>query len=130
MALGKAGLGAFRLAESAALDDTLQSDHQVIALGGGTPTAPGARDLIEHEQAAKRARVGYLRLDPSHLADRLSQTDLSKRPSLTGKGVIEEIAELFAARDPLYRALADVVIEAADLSIEQVSDRISAVVSP
>lgn len=129
-ALNQSGLDAFRQAEARALEQTLSTSNQVIALGGGTPTAPGATDLIDHEQATGSALVVYLRLAPSELADRLAHTDLSDRPSLTGKGVIEEIADLFDARDPLYRALADLVIEADALTIEQVVDQITTTLNP
>ncbi|MEY5033074.1 MAG: hypothetical protein RL354_2105, partial [Planctomycetota bacterium] len=40
------------------------------------------------------------------LAARLRRQE-GDRPSLTGRGVVEEIGELAAARRPLYAALAD-----------------------
>jgi shikimate kinase len=53
----------------------------------------------------------YLRASPETLRARLAATDLSARPSLTGADVLDEIATLFARRDPLYRALASAVLE-------------------
>lgn len=109
-ALRTLGEESFRLAEFQALKETLLSPGQVVALGGGTPTAPGAAALLRRERDAARARVVYLAASPQTLADRLAETDLADRPSLTGKGVLEEIADLHAARDPLYRELADLTL--------------------
>lgn len=109
-AFRKHGEAAFRAAETRALTEALKTPAQIIALGGGTPTAPGAADLIRTEQRAGRALVVYLRADALTLRDRLAQADNTHRPSLTGKGVLEEIEEVLATRDPLYAALADVTI--------------------
>ncbi|MCB9844882.1 MAG: AAA family ATPase [Phycisphaeraceae bacterium] len=109
------GEAAFREAEVRALRRVLESDGQVVALGGGTPTAPGAADLIRAERRAGRARVVYLRADAAELRRRLEREDNAQRPSLTGRGVLEEIEEVFARRDPLYRDLADGVVEGENL---------------
>lgn len=118
-ALTEAGEAAFRAAEVNALRATLADAHQVVALGGGTPTAPGASELLGQAQHSGAGRVVYLHLDPQRLAQRLARTDLGARPSLTGRGVIAEIDELYAARDGLYRRLADAIINPADLTIDQ-----------
>ncbi|MDX9910451.1 MAG: shikimate kinase [Phycisphaerales bacterium] len=105
------GEPAFRDAESQALRGVLAQDNQSIALGGGTPTAPGARDMLERARRTRRAIVVYLRAAPDTLAARLSASDNAHRPSLTGKGTIEEIAGVLAARGPLYESLADSIID-------------------
>ncbi|MFG0326075.1 MAG: shikimate kinase [Phycisphaerales bacterium JB037] len=122
-ALRTLGETPFRLAEFQALKESLLAPDQVLALGGGTPTAPGAAALLRRERDAGRARVLYLAAPPQTLADRLARTDLDNRPSLTGKGVLEEITDLHAARDPLYRDLADLTLESttdADADAESV----------
>jgi shikimate kinase len=108
------GIKEFRDAETRALRGVLASPPAVIALGGGTPTAPGAADLLRRAHAH---RV-YLRATPATLAERLQTTDLTTRPSLTGQGVIDEIQQLFDERDPLYRDLATHTITIDGLSIE------------
>lgn len=105
-AIGSQGISAFRLAETRALGNALKCvTPQVIALGGGTPTAPGAADVL---RAAKhgQARMIYLRAQPATLQTRLRQSDTTTRPSLTGASVIDEVPVLFAQRDGLYRDLA------------------------
>src|SRR5690349_2822005 len=54
------GEAAFRRAEATALKIRITTDSQVLALGGGTPTAPGAGDVIRAAQK-QGARVVYLR---------------------------------------------------------------------
>ena len=105
------GEPAFRGAEVRALREVLAADDRVVALGGGTPTAPGAEALLSGEQAAGRAVVVYLRAMPGALRARLAPTDLALRPSLTGADPLAEIEAVFAARDPLYQGTADEVIE-------------------
>ena len=113
------GLDAFRLAESSVLGEALATPSPcVICLGGGTPTAPGAADTLR--AARTRMAIVYLRATPATLRRRLAATDLSSRPSLTGRHPLDEIDEVFAARDPLYRELATEVIEVDQLGQEAI----------
>lgn len=105
------GEPAFRHAETVALAAALTETVQIIALGGGTPTAPMAADLIADERQHGRARVIYLRGTPATLRARLATAENSDRPSLTAAGTLAEIDAVHAARDPLYRSLADAVVE-------------------
>lgn len=105
------GEPAFRAAEAAELGTLLEAGRntpapRVIALGGGTPTAPGAAELIRAGTANGQTRVVYLRATPAQLTERLRTTTLTDRPTLTGRGTLEEITEVFAKRDPLYAQLA------------------------
>ena len=104
------GLPAFRAAEQAALASVIEAADTVIALGGGTPTISGAERMLR----AHTGPVVYLRAKPSVLASRLAGTDLNARPSLTGRGVVEEVNEIFAERDPLYCSIATSVLEIGD----------------
>lgn len=101
---------AFRRAESDALQQAIK-DHAgvIIALGGGTPTAPGAADLIEQVIRSGEAHVAYLRCQPDMLRARLqqqSEKQQADRPSLTGADEGVEIEQVFRARDDLYQKLA------------------------
>lgn len=113
------GPAAFRDAEAEALRDVLEHTGQIVALGGGTPTAPGAADMLRNAISSQQARLVYLRATPSTLRGRLEQTDLSRRPSLTGSGVVDEVQRVFEERDPLYRSLASEVIEVDGLREEE-----------
>ena len=115
----RSGIEAFRIAEAAALEALLaQPTPCVLALGGGTPTAPGAAALLR-TAAADGTRVIYLRATPQTLRARLALTNLAARPSLTGAGTLDEVDTLFAARDGLYRELATSIVEVDGLSAAQ-----------
>jgi len=105
-AIANHGMDAFRRAEYEALESVLHEPNRVIALGGGTPTADGCDSLL----ASDACRVIYLKASPSTLQDRLSTSDNSDRPSLTGAGVVDEVSDVFAQRDPLYMDIAESVI--------------------
>lgn len=116
-AWAKAGEKGFRDAESRALRAALAGEASILSLGGGTPTAPGGARQIELARDTGRAVVAYLRCTPDELRQRLELahatggTAAAARPSLTGRGVLEEIEEVFRARDPLYQSLATRTIE-------------------
>lgn len=117
------GEALFRAAESRALADALDGLACVIALGGGTPTAPGAGDLLRRARAAGAALI-YLRATPGVLKKRLARGGAGDRPSLTGRGVVEEVGEVFDARDPIYRGLATGVVEVGGLDEAGVGERV------
>lgn len=121
-ALRRQGEPAFRAAEVRALAPELLERDAVLALGGGTPTAPGAVDLL----VRSGARIIYLRARPETLRARLVRTQLDLRPSLTGKGTIPELDEVFAARDALYRSLGE-TIDVDELRFEGVVDALEAI---
>lgn len=112
-AIGTHGLPAFRLAETQALRTHLDSARVpcVLALGGGTPTAPGAIELLREARDLGQIRMVYLRGGVGTLRERLRTTDLSTRPSLTGQSALDEVWTLHAQRDGVYSWLADVTIE-------------------
>lgn len=113
------GPDAFRAMETEALREVLENEGQVVALGGGTPTAPGAEALLASSRL-EPAQLVYLRARPETLQQRLARTDLSSRPSLTGDGVIEEVRRVFEARDADYQRIASRVVEVDGLSVEAV----------
>ncbi len=123
-AFTKHGEAAFRKAEARALAIGLKADARVIALGGGTPTAPGAADLLRRERDAGRAIIVYLAAEAGTLRERLRQTDMTKRPSLTGADPLAEIEAVLGKRDPLFRELADEVMETNGASVEEVARQI------
>lgn len=114
------GEPAFRAAEVLALARILDEQWgpepgRVIALGGGTPTAPGAADLLQARERTGRIVLVYLRCPAGELRRRLMLPEAARhaaqRPSLTGAPMLDEIEEVFARRDPLYQRLATRVVE-------------------
>lgn len=101
------GEPAFRDAETVALRATLETPGDlVLATGGGCV-------LREENRGILRASAGtcvYLSVPVEILRQRLS-SDAGGRPSLTGSAVADEVSRVLAIREPLYRAVADVVVD-------------------
>lgn len=113
-AFAGAGEARFREAETRALAAVLAQPAQVIALGGGTPIAPGAAELLAAARGSGRAFVVFLDPPIEVLVARL-KAEAGDRPSLTGLGVVEEIGVIAETRRPVYAALTDLrVPEALD----------------
>ncbi len=127
-AWAKHGEAGFRKAEAAALRGVFEQKDvaAVLALGGGTPTGQDAQTMLRDLHTQKRIQLIYLRATPASLRERLTGEDNTHRPPLTAgaKDPLNEIGQVFAARDPLYRGLADAIIGTDDLSTEQVLDAI------
>lgn len=107
-----AGEPAFRAAEARSLAGVLADPAcagAVIALGGGTPMAPGARELLERARAERRIRIVLLDAAPAVLGARLAVAP-GDRPLLLGANFTEEAALLAERRMPTYRALADATV--------------------
>jgi shikimate kinase len=122
-AIEKYGIGAFRDAESQALKTALDRKNQILALGGGTPTAPGCADMLRMSSD----RVIYLRALPKTLEMRLASTDNSDRPALVGEDVFSEVQALFDQRDTMYQALSETVIHTDGVSQDAVMSALIAI---
>lgn len=116
----------FREREQAVIEDLCAVDGLVLATGGGAV-------MRAENRAALRAggRVVYLHASVEQQIDRTSRD--RNRPLLRAANPGKVLADLFAIRDPLYREIADVVIEtderAPRLVVQEILDRL-AVLSP
>lgn len=126
------GQAAFRDAETRTLRDLLtrSTAPTVLALGGGTPTAPGASEVINAARARGEAVAIYLVCALGTLEARLRESLArdANRPSVTGADPLRELAALLAARDQVYRSVCDEVVRADDAGIEEVASRVAGVV--
>ena len=98
------GEDGFRAREARVIDELTEAADVVLATGGGAVLDPHNRARL-----AERGYVIYLRAQPRDLWQR-TRHDKS-RPLLQGVDPLERLEELFAVRDPLYREVADLVIE-------------------
>jgi len=98
---GEAG---FRARESRIIEELTEAEDLVLATGGGV-----VLDAVNRARLAERGYVIYLRAQPRDLWQR-TRHDRS-RPLLQGVDPLVRLEELFAVRDPLYREVADLVIE-------------------
>ncbi|MGE4297125.1 MAG: shikimate kinase AroL [Desulfovibrionaceae bacterium] len=103
------GWPVFRQLEHDALASVRERGGCVVACGGGIVLRPDNRALLHGA-----GPVFYLAAAPDVFAARLMADPLhDQRPSLTGASIIDEVRQVLAERDPLYRACATHVLDAA-----------------
>ena len=112
------GERAFRDLEAEAVRESLLLTEHVIALGGG------ALEREENRRAVKESghKVIYLKCDPHELLKRIQSDPASAdaRPHLTQHGGgIEEIEQVLARREPIYRAAMTAELEVTNLTPEE-----------
>ena len=107
----------FRRREKAVLEDLAQRSQSVIATGGGAILVPANRDLM--------ARSGVVVFLNVSVAQQLKRTGSGEgRPLLQQGDRKETLTNLMAEREPLYRALADVMISGAGGNARRVARQI------
>ena len=98
---GEAG---FRARESQVLMELTRLEDVVLATGGGAVLAEENRRLL-----AAEGTVVYLRARPEDLYERVRHD--RNRPLLATGDPLARLRELYAERDPLYRQVADIVVD-------------------
>jgi len=110
----------FRRRETAVLKDLVEHSGAVIATGGGAILAAENREMM--------ARTGIVVFLNASVAQQLKRTGSGEGRPLLQQGDREEtLKQLMAQRDPLYRALADVIISASGDNARKVARQIEAV---
>ena len=98
---GEAG---FRKREETVIAELTVLSGIVLATGGGAVLSPVTRDNLR-----QTGIVIYLRGTPEHLYERTRHD--RNRPLLQTENPLEKLRELFKHRDPLYREVADIVVD-------------------
>jgi len=116
------GWAAFRSSEKAAVGEVAVQDGVVIALGGGAVMEPGNVEALK----GKGCFI-WLQAEEETLRQRMKNdgTSAEQRPPLMMGGKENE-KELLARRSPVYRALADLIIDTTGRSIDEVAEEILA----
>jgi shikimate kinase len=111
------GEPAFRDAEAAILDDLLRHCRGVLATGGGVVLRADNRARLR--QAGRP--VVWLRVTADVATKRLAADPATqdRRPALTGTDPLMEVAEAIETREPLYRQVADLIVEVDGLAAEE-----------
>jgi shikimate kinase len=94
----------FRDIEAEVIAQLVAEERAVIATGGGAVLRESNRHVLR-----EKTTVVYLRSTPEELFRRLRHD--THRPLLQVPDPLRKLRELFAERDPLYRATAHFVIE-------------------
>ncbi|MFT7489400.1 MAG: shikimate kinase [Candidatus Promineifilaceae bacterium] len=117
------GWAHFRDLESDVVRQASERDNCVLDTGGGA--------ILRDANVTHLKQNGTLIWLQSSVADIVARIgDDNQRPSLTGtKSFTEEVEEVLAERTPKYAAAADHVIDDQGLSIEQVTQKVIALLS-
>jgi len=114
----------FRAMEKGIIKEISVKDHLVIAPGGGA--------VLDSDNVAALKRNGliiWLKADRHVLRKRMveDQQTLLRRPTLTGKGILEELDEVMTYREPFYERAAEVQIDTSALDVELAVENIMSI---
>ena len=117
----------FRRLETDVLKNLLTGPPSVIAAGGGAILAD-----INRERMKAAGPVVWLNASAETLAARISADESSdaRRPSLTGRSIEDEVADVLSSRLPLYQDAATITVDAERQSPEQIADAIMCELRP
>ena len=113
---GEAG---FRAREERVVDEVTREDGVVVATGGGAVLDPENRALLQ-----ERGFVVYLHAPLEHLLAR-TRGD-TNRPLLQAGDRVKRMQEILKAREPLYRGVADLIVDTGALTLTAVVQNIRA----
>ncbi len=115
----KEGEEGFRRREAKVVDDLSSLEGVVLATGGGAIVDPESRNRL-----GARGFVVYLH---TTVAQQLARTNRGRERPLLEDGDREQILEeLMVVRDPLYREIADLVVETDGRKVKAVANEIMA----
>lgn len=104
------GESGFRKREEAVIDYLTAQCNLVLGTGGGAVLSS-----VNREHLKSRGTVVYLRGIPEHLFERTRHD--RNRPLLQTENPLAKLKTLFAERDPLYREVADIVVDTGRQSV-------------
>lgn len=113
----KEGESGFRKRESAVIEDLTKMDGVVLATGGGAIVLDANRSVL-----GGRGFVVYLFTTVDQQVQRTQRG--RERPLLSSGDPRETLTELLAERDPLYREIADLVVETDGRRVSAVANEI------
>jgi shikimate kinase len=115
----------FRAVEKRIVKEVSRNEGLVIAPGGGA--------VLDSENVLALKENGliiWLKANKQVLGQRMSEDSrtAASRPTLTGKGTIEELEEIMAFRNPIYKEAADFELDTSGLDVAGVVERVMAIV--
>ena len=113
----KEGEEGFRKREAVVIDDLSKMDGVVLATGGGVVIGADSRSRL-----GGRGFVVYLYTTVDQQVSRTRKG--RERPLLENVDPRETLKDLMAKRDPLYREIADIVVETDGRKVKSVADEI------
>lgn len=115
------GWPAFRDLERKVIKEIAYGDQQIIAAGGGA-----VLDEENVQALKKNGLLIWLKANLQVISARLAsdRETFSQRPSLTGKGTLAEIEEVFKHREKIYAQIAEMEIDTSNLNAKMVAEKI------
>lgn len=111
---GEAG---FRKREAAIIEELSQLENIVMATGGGAVLLPGNQNSLK-----QHGKIIYLRANVHDLW--LRTRNDKNRPLLQGGDVKQKLERLYAERDPIYRELANCIVDTGAQSASEITHHI------
>lgn len=113
----KEGETGFRKREAAVIDDLSKMDGVVLATGGGA--------VVDVESRSRLGGRGFVVYLLTSVDQQVARTQRGReRPLLENGDPRETLEALLASRDPLYREIADIVVETDGRKVRSVADEI------
>lgn len=115
------GEDAFRQRERAALESIRRQKQQVIALGGGAIISPEVRTMVK-----RMGKAVWLQAPAAILHSRLQKDAKAGkvRPELLPGGGLQEVETKLNERAPLYRAVANHIVDSVSTPPEDIAESI------
>jgi len=113
----------FRATQKRMIEEISKEDNLVIALGGGAVLDP-----VNIVHLERNGFIIWLKADRETLQKRMEQDPrtFASRPTLTGKGTVEELEEMVAYRNSFYERAAKIQFDTSALDVEAVVENILA----
>jgi len=111
------GWDSFRAKEKDVLKKLCALDKHVIATGGGV--------ILDKDNVRRMNKCGtviWLKAEPETIKKRIVQDQTTEefRPSLTSKGLLDEIEEMLSDRNPIYEAAMDYLVDTDNKDIKDI----------
>ena len=113
----KEGEEGFRKREAVVIDDLSKMDGVVLATGGGA--------ILDADSRSRLGGRGFVVYLYTTVDQQVSRTKKGReRPLLENVDPRETLQKLLDARDPLYREIADIVVETDGRKVNSVADEV------
>ena len=107
--------------EKRIIEGISKEDNLVIALGGGA-----VLDIDNVRALKKKGFIIWLKADQQTLLKRMDEDPETntRRPTLTGRGTLEELEETISVREPFYERASEIQIDTSTLNVEAVVEHV------
>lgn len=111
----------FRKLEKSIIEEISKGNHLIIAPGGGA-----VLDADNVKALRRNGFIIWLKADRQTLLKRMNKDPgtNARRPTLTGKGTLEELQEVISSREPLYEGVSEIQIDTSMLAVDAVVESI------